>query len=194
MVLFATSIKVSVNWATGSSNKVNLSDNHNIHRVQKEIQSALSNFQCSAEGSSSFEAFLWSWLWKQQSDFYTKHSSLQWCTIQLNLVAKNQQFSRYDRNSSQSYLIKWALGVWPWIWRQQTNLLAWHFGPWCCITIPGLVTAAEETSSRWTFTGILSLFCDLELDHNREIQSFHETIHLIMMYHQTKFSCKRISS
>ena len=44
------------------------------------------------------------------------------------------------------------------------------------------------------FIGILNLFCDLDLDHNRAIQSFHKTIHLMMMCHQTKFSCKRISS
>ena len=54
-------------------------------------------------------------------------------------------------------------------------------------------SAAEEISSRWTFPGILNLFCDLYLDHNRAIQSFHKTIHL-MMCHQTKFSCKRNSS
>ena len=37
-------------------------------------------------------------------------------------------------------------------------------------------------------------FGDLDLDHNRAIQSFHKTIHFMMMYHQTKLSCKRISS
>ena len=47
---------------------------------------------------------------------------------------------------------------------------------------------------RRTFTGILNLFCDLDLDHNRAIQSFHKTIHLMMMCHQTKFTYKRISS
>ena len=36
----------------------------------------------------SFEPSLWSWPWKQQSNIYTKHSSLWWYTIQLNLVAK----------------------------------------------------------------------------------------------------------
>ena len=63
--------------------------------------------------------------------------------------------------------------------------------------LPSLVTedsAAAEWSSRWTFIRILNLFCDLDLDHNTAIQSFHETIHLMMMYHHTKFSCKRISS
>ena len=65
------------------------------------------------------------------------------------------------------------------------------------ITIPSLVTegsAAEEMSFRWTFTGILNLFCDLDLNYDRAIQSFHKTIHLMMMCHQTKFTYKRISS
>ena len=65
------------------------------------------------------------------------------------------------------------------------------------ITIPSLDTegsAAEEISFRWKFTGILSLFCDLELDHNRAIKSFHKTIHLMMMYHPIKFGSKKISS
>ena len=55
-------------------------------------------------------------------------------------------------------------------------------------------SAAEEIWSTLTFTGILNLFCDLDLDHNRAIRSFHKTIHLMIMYHQTKLSCKRISS
>ena len=55
-----------------------------------------------------------------------------------------------------------------------------------------LWTAAEEISSRWTFTETLNLFCDP--DHNRAIQPFHKTIHLVMTCHQTKFSCTRISS
>ena len=41
-------------------------------------------------------------------------------------------------------------------------------------------------------TGILNLFCDLDLDHYRAIRSFHKTIQLLMMCHQTKFSHKRI--
>ena len=110
------------------------------------------------------------------------------------LLQKDQQFSKYGRNS-HTWLYEPSL--WPWTWRQQTNLLARHFGPWCCITIPSLVTegsVAEDLSSRWTFTGILNLFCDLNLDHNRAIQSFHNTLHLMIMCHQTEFSCKRISS
>ena len=74
--------------------------------------------------------------------------------------------------------------LWPWTWRRHTNHLAW---PWWCITVVSLVTegtAVEEISSRWTFPGILNLFCDLDLDHNRAIQSFHKTIQLMMMCHQ----------
>ena len=70
---------------------------------------------------------------------------------------EDQHFSRYGRNS---HIWSNEPTLWPWTWRQQTNLLAWHFGPWCCITIHSLVTEgleAEEISFRWTFTGILNL-------------------------------------
>ena len=83
------------------------------------------------------------------------------------------------------------------MWRQQTNLLAWHSGPWWCITVPSLVTkgsAVEEILSRWTFTEIFHLFCVLDLDHNRAIQSFHKTIQLMIMCYQIKLSCKKVSS
>ena len=55
-------------------------------------------------------------------------------------------------------------------------------------------SAAEEISSRWTFTGILNIPCDFDFDHNSAIQSFHKTIQLMIMCHQTKLSSKRISS
>ena len=61
---------------------------------------------------------------------------------------------------------------------------------------PSFVTnnsAAEEMASRCTFIEILKLFCDLDLGYNRAIQYFHKTIKLMMMCHQTKFSCKSIS-
>ena len=44
------------------------------------------------------------------------------------------------------------------------------------------------------FNGIFNFLCDLDLDNNTAIQSFHKIIYLLMMCHQTKFSCKRISS
>ena len=50
---------------------------------------------------------------------------------------------------------------------------------------------AVQVNIHWNFEH----FCDLDLDHNKAIQSFHKTtLHLMMMCHQTKFSCKRISS
>ena len=108
-------------------------------------------------------------------------------------LQKDQQFSRYGRNS---HIWLYESSLWPWTWRQQTNLLAWHSGPWWCITIPNLVTkgsAVKEVSSRSTSTRILNLSCDLGL-HNKAIQSFYKTIQLLMMWYQTKISCKRISS
>ena len=45
----------------------------------------------------------------------------------------------------------------------------------------------EHLLELWTFF-------NFDLDHNRAIQSFHETTQLRMMCHWTKFSCKRISS
>ena len=87
--------------------------------------------------------------------------------------------------------------LWPWPWTQQSSVSIKHSGPWWNITIPSLVTkgsAAEAKLSRWTFTGILNLFCGFELDYNRETQSFHKTIQLMIVCHQTKFSCQRINS
>ena len=40
----------------------------------------------------------------------------------------------------------------------------------------------------------LTFSVTFDLDHNRAIQSFHKAIHFMMMCHQIKFSCKRISS
>ena len=42
---------------------------------------------------SRFEPALWSRSWKQQSNFFTKHSSSRWGTIQLNVVVKSIQAS-----------------------------------------------------------------------------------------------------
>ena len=75
--------------------------------------------------------------------------------------------------------------------------LAWHCGRWWCSTIPRLVikgSAVEEIQARWTVTGILKFSCDLDLDHNWAIQSFHKTVQAMIMCHQTRFCWKRISS
>ena len=51
------SIKISVNWAAGCSDKTSPSNNRDTRRVRNDSQSAVSNFQCSAEDSSSLEDF-----------------------------------------------------------------------------------------------------------------------------------------
>ena len=78
IVLFAISIKVSVNWATGSSDRASSSDSRDIQRVRNDIQSALSNFQCSATGSSSLrEVFgrTWKWSLSQRSLWVSQSNS-----------------------------------------------------------------------------------------------------------------------
>ena len=105
----------------------------------------------------------------------------------------DQQFSRYGRNN---HIWLNEPSLWSWTWGQQTKFLAWHFSPWCSITIPSLVTEGqqlrrycpdEHSLECWTSSVTLTFT-------TRAIQSFHKTIHLMMMCHQTKFSCKRISS
>ena len=71
-----------------------------------------------------------------------------------------------------------------------TNFSAWHFGSWCCITIPSWVTklsAVQMISSRQTLTNILNLWCDHVV---LVIQFFNRKLQLVMIYYQTKFACK----
>ena len=77
IIWFAILIKVSVKWATGSSDRASSSDNRDTHRVQKDIQSTLSNFQCSAAGSSSLtEVFRMTGKWSlPQRSLWVSHSN-----------------------------------------------------------------------------------------------------------------------
>ena len=64
--------------------------------------------------------------------------------------------------------------LWPWHWTQWTSFSARHSGLWCCITIPGLVTKSsvvQKILSRQTFTNILNLHCDLDLERSNPIFS-----------------------
>ena len=72
-----------------------------------------------------------------------------------------------------------CMTLWPMMMYRRTKLGYRWFSSWGEIV---------QMNIYWNFEH----FCDL--DHNRAIQSFHKTIQLIMMCHQTKFSCKRISS
>ena len=111
-------------------------------------------------------------------------------TIQLMMMCHQTKFSCKRIRSSEDTLESHILIIWSFTVTLKTanQSSAWHPGLWWCITIPSLVTkgsAVEGILSRWTFTGILNIFCDIDLDHNRAIQSFHKTIHLMMMYNQT---------
>ena len=50
----------------------------------------------------------------------------------------------------------------------------------------------KKISSGQTFTSILSLHCDLDLEHSTTI--FPRTLWLMMLYYQIKFVSKRTSS
>ena len=68
-------------------------------------------------------------------------------------------------------------------------------GSWNCITISNLVTKCsviQRILSGQTFTDILNLCCDLDLEHSNLI--FHRAIQLMKLYYQIKFGCKPTSS
>ena len=99
-------------------------------------------------------------------------------------------------NQQQSYLIKWALAVTLNLKtaNQSSSMTLWpmmlhHHTKFCTEG-----SEDEEILSRWTFTGILNLSCDLDLDHNKVNQSFHKTLQFMIMCHQTNFSFKKMST
>ena len=62
--------------------------------------------------------------------------------------------------------------LWPLHWTQWSNFSAWHSGLWCCLIILGLVTkcsVVQKILSRQTFTNILNLRCDLDLECSNPI-------------------------
>ena len=79
---------------------------------------------------------------------------------------RNQQLIK---NSRKSYIfITWALAV---ILTLKLKT-AWHSGSWCCITIPSLVAKCsvdQKIPSRQTFTHILNLCYDTDLERNNPI-------------------------
>ena len=77
---------------------------------------------------------------------------------------------------------------------RQNFVSAWHYGSWCCITIPTSVTkcsVVQKIPSRhsltfWTFAVNLTL--------NAVTKFFHRILQFMMLYYQTKFTCKETSS
>ena len=87
-------------------------------------------------------------------------------------LQRNQQLKKYSRKSH--ILIIWALAVTLTlkIATATTKSFLWHSGSWCCITIPNFVTKCsviQKISSGQTFTDILNLHCDLDLEHSNPI-------------------------
>ena len=104
-----------------------------------------------------FGPSLWPWPWNSHPIFSQNTLAFDDVSSDQVWLPRNQQFRRYSRKSH--VLIKWV----PW---------AWHSGSWCCITIPSLVTkcsAVQKISSRQTFTDILNLHCDLDLECSNPI-------------------------
>ena len=62
--------------------------------------------------------------------------------------------------------------LWPWHWRRWTNFSAWHCGSWRCVATPELVSKSskvQKISSGQTFTDILNLRCDLDLERSNPV-------------------------
>ena len=73
---------------------------------------------------------------------------------------------------------------------------SFHFGSWCCITIPTLeinASVVQEIVSGQTFIDILTFDCDLDLEHS-DPMLFHPALRYMTMYDQTQIDCKRVSS
>ena len=109
------------------------------------------------------------------SQFFHRTLWLMMLYYQTSLVANRRAVRRYSRNS-HIWLYKPML--WPWHWRQWTIFFfffwggAWLSGSWSCLTIQSLVTkcsVVQKLSFRQTFTNILNLCCDLELECSNQI-------------------------
>ena len=93
-------------------------------------------------------------------------------------LSRNQQFRKYSRKSH--ILIIWtpAVTLTLKIATTTTNRSAWHSCWWCCTTLPNLVTKCsviQKISSGQTFTDILNLGCDLDLERSDPIFQ-HDTL------------------
>ena len=95
----------------------------------------------------------------------------------LLMMYHQTKFGCQEINSSNNMVervIFWLYkpSLWPWHWAQWANFSAWHFGLWCCITIPGLATkwsVVQQISSGQTFTNNLNRRCDLHLEGSNPI-------------------------
>ena len=117
--------------------------------------------------TSSLNPSLWPWPWTQQSNLFTKHSSLWCCTSKLNLVGQKQ--NKHTKNSSSDsrnnhILIIRALTVTTIAKNLSTRhwlMMMHHHTVWLQ---KGFLV--QKISSGQTFNQAMNLHCDLDLDHS----------------------------
>ena len=121
-----------------------------------------------------------------------KHSLTFWTCCDLDLQPSNPIFQQdtlaYDAVLSNKFgckptssledtteiVIFWLYKplLWPWFWTQWTKFSARHSGIWCYTTISGLATkcsVVQKILSGQTFTNILNLCCDCDLERSNPI-------------------------
>ena len=142
----------------------------------------------------NFEPFLWPWSWQQQSksNFFTRQSSLWWW-------ATNTKFSCKRSSTSEditkaifwlSYAVILTLkttankSFWKTIWlmmmRHDTKFGGKRFRN------SEDIVWTDNSLTFWNFAVTLTL--------KTAIQFLHKTLWLMIMYFQTKFGSKRMSS
>ena len=97
-------------------------------------------------------------------------------TLWLLMVYHQTKFGCQGTNSSENIIERVIFWLYePLTLKMATTTKCPHdSGSWCCITIPTLVTKCfviQKILSRQTFTDILNLLCDLDLDRSNPIFS-----------------------
>ena len=104
------------------------------------------------------------------SNLLIRQSSVWWCAFKPSSVAKGSAVKKKEKIIFQLY----DPSLWPWPWRQWTNVFERHSGSWWCIIIPSLVvnrSAVQKISFEQTFIDILKFSCDLDLEHSNPVSS-----------------------
>ena len=135
---------------------------------------------------------LWPWPWPETA-VQSFHK-----TIHLMMMCHQTKFSCKKISSSEDILKSHILIIWSFtvtLTLKTTNKSFWRqSGSWWCITTPSLVvkcsviqkTSSGQTLTFWHFAVTLTL--------NTATQFLHKTLWPIILYYQTKFGSKRISS
>ena len=126
------------------------------------------------------EPLLWPWPWKQQSNLFTRHQGVWWCTSNWSnqiWLQKDQKFKTYSRKSYFDYMSPVTLKI------ATKFCLAWHSSLWWCITIPCLVTkgsTVQRISYRQTLITKFNIHGVLDL--SKPIFSLNTLDYVMMLY------------